>query len=68
MDMDQFVNASEAARRLGTSPQKLSDWCRRGRVPGAVKFANMWIMPVDSLEKIDVPKMGRPVKERVEEK
>ena len=40
----------------------MSRWLREGRVPGATKVSNMWLVPNNlTLDDIDVPKMGRPV-------
>lgn len=62
--MDNLISASEAARRLDVIPQTMSRWLREGRVRGAMKVANMWLVPESvSFEDIDVPKMGRPLKE-----
>jgi predicted site-specific integrase-resolvase len=62
--MDNFISASEAARRLKVPQPTMSRWLREGRIPGAMKIANMWVVPVTlELDDIDMPKMGRPVKE-----
>lgn len=61
--MNNFISASEAARRLDVLPQTMSRWLREDRVPGAMKVSNMWLVPESiSIEDIDVPVMGRPPK------
>lgn len=60
--MDNLISASEAARRLDVPQPTMSRWLREGRVPGATKVSNMWLVPNNlTLDDIDVPKMGRPV-------
>lgn len=59
-----LLSAKEAARRLGLAGSTLTRWCIQGRVPGAVKVANMWLVPEESLDKIDRPAMGRPFNEK----
>jgi len=61
--MNKFLNATEAAFLLGVSKTTVADWCQRGFVPGAEKVGTIWIIPKDSLGKIDRPQMGRPPKE-----
>lgn len=62
--MNNFISASEAARRLNILPQTMSRWLREDRVPGAMKVSNMWLVPENvSMDDIDTPQMGRPPKE-----
>lgn len=59
--MDDYLSASKTAKRLGVSDVTVSTWCRQGRIPGAFKVSNMWLIPKDvTMDDIDVPKMGRP--------
>jgi len=58
--MEKYINATQAAEEIGVSLTTLSDYCKRGIVPGAYKLGNMWLIPVDSLTLIERPKMGRP--------
>jgi len=61
--MSKFLSATKAANKLGVPQTTFSGWLQDGRVPGAMKVSNMWLIPEDiSLEDIDVPKMGRPQK------
>jgi predicted site-specific integrase-resolvase len=61
--MYKLLNGREAADILGVSNQTMFDWCKRGFVPGAQRVGRNWVIPEDSLKKIDRPKMGRPPKE-----
>lgn len=59
-----LMSATKTAERLGVPQTTFSYWLREGRVPGAVKVSNMWLVPDDlSLNDIDLPQMGRPPKE-----
>ncbi len=60
-----FVSASTAAENVGVAQSTFFDWCLAGRVPGAVKVSNMWLVPDNiTLDDIDRPRMGRPRKEK----
>lgn len=61
--MDNLITASEVGRRLQVSAQTVINWCNQGRVPGAKKVVTVWLIPEASVDKIERPKMGRPVKE-----
>lgn len=61
--MDNLLSASEVGRRLDVSAQTVINWCNQGRVPGAKKVVTVWLIPENSIELIERPKMGRPVKE-----
>ncbi|HFE67145.1 MAG TPA: DNA-binding protein [Chloroflexi bacterium] len=66
--MSNLISASEAARRLNVSQASISRWIRDGRVPGAIKVANMWLVPDNlTLDDINRPRMGRPRKKRVKQ-
>ena len=59
----ELVSASEAARIMDIPQTTLSRWIIGGRVSGAIKVANMWLVPADiTLEDIERPRMGRPKK------
>jgi len=61
--MSNLISASEAARRMNVVQQTFSRWLRDGRVPGAMKVSNMWLVPDNvTIEDIDTPQMGRPPK------
>lgn len=59
--MDNLISASEFARRVDVPESTMNRWVRRGRVPGAVKIANLWLVPEwVTIDDIERPKMGRP--------
>jgi excisionase family DNA binding protein len=41
----EFLTVTEAARRLGVSPVWIRKLCQAGRVPGAVKAGQTWVIP-----------------------
>lgn len=56
-----MMSASKTAERLGIPETALTYWLRKGRVPGAIKVSNMWLVPETvTTEDIDIPQMGRP--------
>lgn len=62
--MNNLISASEAARRLDVPQPTMSRWLRDGRVPGAMKVSNMWLIPESiTIDDIDKPEIGRPPKE-----
>ena len=59
--MTELISASEAARRLNIAQTTLSRWIRQGRVPGAKKVANIWLVHDNlTLDDIDTPTVGKP--------
>ncbi len=61
--MNNLISASKAAINLGVPQTTFSGWIRDGRVPGAMKVSNMWLVPDNvTIDDIDTPQMGRPPK------
>ena len=56
----QIINVKEAAQRLGVSIQTARLWCSKGLIPGAKKIGRDWMIPVEALDMIERPKLGRP--------
>ena len=58
------MKAKEAAKRLGIHETTLTEWCRKGRVPGAQLLKahsfSFWEIPEESLDKIQQPQRGVP--------
>ena len=44
-----FVSVSDAAFRVGKTPRAVRKQCSLGRVPGARKIGNLWMIPESSL-------------------
>jgi hypothetical protein len=44
--LNEFIPLREAAKLLGhASPTTLHRWAKAGRIPGAVKISNLWLLP-----------------------
>jgi hypothetical protein len=60
---DQLITP-EAALELGVSEAWISQLCREGRIEGAVKRGRFWLIPYESLQKIEYREGGRPPKSK----
>jgi hypothetical protein len=49
------MTTKEAAEKWGVTPRQVQLLCAKGRVPGAVRFGNAWVIPEDAQK----PKDGR---------
>lgn len=49
------MTTKEAAVKWGVTPRQVQLLCAKGRVPGAVRFGNAWVIPEDAQK----PKDGR---------
>lgn len=52
------ITTKEAAEKRGVTPRQVQLLCAQGRIPGAVRFGNAWVIPVDAQK----PKDGRSEK------
>lgn len=60
-----WISTSEVARRLGLKTQQVRDMLRAGKFPNAEQInPRLWLIPESDLEKVELPKMGRPLKKR----
>ena len=57
-DQSKYVGASAKARQWGVSKQRVCEYCRDGRVPGAVLIGVWWIPR--AARKPPEKKSGRP--------
>lgn len=55
---DYYESIGEAAERWGVSHEAAKKLCQRGRVPGAEKLSNRWVVPKDAWP--TASRMGRP--------
>ena len=48
--MGEYMGTAEASKKWGWTPAKITDWCRRGKVPGAEqdKKGSPWRIPADA--------------------
>ena len=42
---EKFISVTEAAKKLKLTPQRVSSFCRAGRLTGAKKVGTFWIIP-----------------------
>lgn len=50
-----YVTVKEASDKWKVSPRTVQMFCSRGRIEGAIKVGNMWLIPESS----ELPKDGR---------
>ena len=49
----EYVSCAEAAAKWGISERRVQKLCEVGRIPGAVKFSRVWLIPKDAEKPID---------------
>ena len=50
MDISNYITISEACPLLGVNRQQATRLCREGKLPGAVKMGENWLIPRASAE------------------
>ncbi len=48
-----FITAQEAADKWGITRRRVQILCGKGRIKGAVKKANLWLIPENSEKPVD---------------
>ena len=43
--MKGYLSIREAAEKWGVSERRVPHYCLNGRIPGAERFANAWVIP-----------------------
>lgn len=46
--MDSYMTAAQAADKWGVSVRTVQTLCSKGKIEGAYKMANVWIIPEDT--------------------
>ena len=65
--MNGYMKISEATEKWGLSARRINNLCLEGRIDGAVKFGNTWVIPRDAKRPKDQRvKSGRYMKKEVE--
>ena len=41
-----YMTLKEAAEKWGVTPRRVNYYCAGGRIPGAVKMAGVWLIPM----------------------
>lgn len=56
----KYADVLEASERLDIHPESARRLFREGKIPGAFKFANKWLIERDKLEQFARTYNGRP--------
>jgi len=48
-----FITAQEAAEKWGITRRRVQVFCVQKRITGAIKKANLWLIPKDSQRPVD---------------
>ena len=46
--MDGYMTLKEAAEKWGIGDRRINTLCLEGRIEGASKIGNLWVIPVDT--------------------
>ncbi len=57
---EKYADVLEASKRLDIHPESARRLIREGRIPGAFKFGNKWLVERDKLEQFALTYDGRP--------
>jgi excisionase family DNA binding protein len=57
---ERYADVLEAGKRLGIHPESARRLMRQGRIPGAFRFGNKWLVERDRLEQFALTYNGRP--------
>ena len=57
---ERFADVLAISQRLGIHPESARRLVRQGRIPGAFKFGNKWLLERDKLEQFAATYDGRP--------
>ena len=64
--MDGYKKTSDVAKEWGISDRRLNILCKEGRIQGAEKIGNMWLIPSDAEKPRDERiKSGKYIKNKV---
>ena len=63
--MDGYMTIKEASEKWGIGLRRINTLCNEGRIDGASKIANVWVIPVDAENPRDERiKSGRYIKSK----
>lgn len=48
-----YISCAEAAKKWSISERRVQKLCEVGRIPGAVKFSRVWLIPKDTEKPVD---------------
>ena len=49
----EYVSCAGAAEKWGISQRRVQKLCEENRIPGAVKFSRVWLIPKDAEKPVD---------------
>lgn len=49
----EYMSCAEAAAKWGISERRVQKLCEGERIPGAVKFSRVWLIPKDAEKPVD---------------
>lgn len=49
----EYLTAKEAGTKWGITARMVNYYCSAGRIPGAVKKGDLWLVPADAEKSID---------------
>ena len=63
--MEYYMTSKEASEKWGIGLRRINTLCNEGRIDGASKIANVWVIPVDAEKPRDERiKSGRYIKSK----
>ena len=60
----EYMSAPQAAEKWGISARRVQKLCEDNRIPGAVKFSRVWLIPKDAEKPVD----GRRIDSKIIDK
>ncbi|NLF46392.1 MAG: helix-turn-helix domain-containing protein [Syntrophomonadaceae bacterium] len=60
------MTTKDAADQWGITPRQVQLLCAQGRIPGAVRFGNAWVIPLDAKKPED--RRGKKKKDKEDER
>ena len=49
----EYISCAEAAEKWGISARRVQKLCEDNRIPSAVKFSRVWLIPKDAEKPVD---------------
>ena len=57
----EYISCEEAAEKGGISARRVQKLCEDNRIPGAVKFSRVWLIPKDAEKPVDGRRIGSKI-------
>jgi len=57
-DYMEYLTAKEVGEKWGITPRMVNYHCTSGRIPGAVKKGDLWLIPADAEKPVDRRRKG----------